>query len=371
MRVYLTLDKQACIIAGQEKFGTVSCGIDLQLLTEEERQLVAPLYVESAVRADGTREKGIDLTREYLSCGLVNNCNMPRDLYPALTEANLEGVKQIVATRLQYLEADKKLIAEREAKLAVEQEKYIAEAIENGSDPNKWVEQTAWGWSLKDRVYPMGQIASDLWQSRILDHPAIAKARQDATQIIEDKKAAKAMREQQEALAEAEEEKAKREASQRRIQQLATWVQEKCSDSDKRRFAKGLMPEDEIVGMIRTEAFSVLRDFDRLTPLKRSDIEEAFETANEDEDGDYTNIEYCRPMYTTRTPDGCAPAVFARMEQIEQLISGAQVKSVKLIEHVGYFEEYIKTNDPEANRLGIKVTMQVGELTLSREYAAE
>ena len=363
MRIYLTLNGPACIAAGIDKFGVRHADFNLQDFTEEERSVMAPLYTDGCkLTKDVTLEKGIDLTDIGVASQLINSCGWTKP-YPILTDVGADSVKQAIAARVECLKIDAANEAGREAKRKADIEKDIAEVIKNGTNPKEWMEDGAWGFKVKDRVYPMGVIPSDLWQSRIYDHPAITEARKQAEQLCAERNEEKRLAKEARQAAEAQAAKEKEESGQRRATQIAEWVKANCSESDQRRFSKNLMPESEILNQIRDQVFAPAANMARYIPLKRSDL---VDSIVDEDNSPYYGIDDLHFKVSTRTPGECTPETFARMETLEQLMPGA---TVELIEHVGYFEEKSEPDDPEVCSLGIKVTVQFGELKLSREYS--
>ena len=191
-------------------------------------------------------------------------------------------------------------------------------------------------------------------------------------------------RRQQESIAEAEREKAERLAESKRVEaqrqaeaaekanrrraQLAAWVADHGSDNQKKRFARGMLPESEIVDGIRAQAFASLNDFmfPRYSRIKDEHVKNRAEGVIPDH-----VLEDAKICYSCNELKQCDEEAFDGFMKIEETIKKDHPDAVcALYEHVGWVDGYDDENDPEVREKSIKVTLTVGELTLSREYAA-
>ncbi len=147
----------------------------------------------------------------------------------------------------------------------------------------------------------------------------------------------------------------KEAALKRRAAQLETWLAEHGTPAQRKRRERGLLPDAEIIDGIREQAFAPLDDFARFERITDADVLALAEEG------------YYEADYTTRKPESCTDEQIERVAEIERLMPGA---TVELVEHVGFIAGRTEADDPEIVRLSIKVTVRVGELTRSREYAA-
>lgn len=148
----------------------------------------------------------------------------------------------------------------------------------------------------------------------------------------------------------------KRRADARRADQLATWLATKAPEAMRKKHARRLLPEQELIAAIRDEVFAPLQDLPRFQRLTDQAVRDQLNG------NDYDGV-----AYATRDAESATDKDIELMETIERLIPGAKCE---LRQHVGFLESQRAEADPEVNRFGILVTVKVGELTLSREYAA-
>lgn len=149
---------------------------------------------------------------------------------------------------------------------------------------------------------------------------------------------------------------AKQAAEQRRTQQLAAWLAEHGTDPLRKRAARDLLPQDELLAAYRDWAFRALADLPRYRRLTDADVRAGLDLY------DGATVEY-----TTRTAESVSDATLALIECIEQALPAAQVTP---LDHVGYAADAGDDSDPEVVRQSLRVTITVGDITVSREYAA-
>lgn len=158
-----------------------------------------------------------------------------------------------------------------------------------------------------------------------------------------------------------EEERRQEEAILRRKEQLAAWVRQFGTNMQQERFTRGLLPEDEIVDTIRDQVFAPLDHLPHYEKITKQDVINS-----------YADLGYgpnSKVIFRVEAASSASDEQMARMLEIERLVPGA---TTELRLHEGVLENSSGDEDEEyAVRChSILVTVQVGELTLSREYAA-
>ena len=148
-----------------------------------------------------------------------------------------------------------------------------------------------------------------------------------------------------------------------RAQQLNQWIMDYGTDGQKKRHARGLLSEEEVIKAIREQAFSPLADLPRYKRITNDEVRESY--------GYHLDDDYCysETKFLVQSANKATDEQFALIEQIENLLSNAQTE---FRIHYGYLKNTTEEEDEKAQviRYSIKVTIQVGELTLTREYAA-
>lgn len=204
---------------------------------------------------------------------------------------------------------------------------------------------------------------SDKQASQIMEDPRIQKRWAELKQRAADLRAARAdemERRKQEDLIEKE----KKDAAQARRQaQLDAWVAESGSSMQKTRYARGLLPESEIIDGIRNAFFSPLDRFPRYMRISPNEVLKS-----------YADIHDCADendvIFSVDKPQAITDAQMIKVLTMEKSMDGLKVDSdIRL--HAGV----LRLSSPEEDekygvrRFSLRLTAQVGELTLSREYA--
>lgn len=145
-------------------------------------------------------------------------------------------------------------------------------------------------------------------------------------------------------------------AAERRSEQLTQWLETKASEGMRKRAARGLLPEEDLIAAIRNETFAPLAELKRFERLTDEDVRRGLD-ADDDQDVDYV----------TRGAESAHDEDIGLMERIEALLPGA---TCTLTEHAGWLAEANGRDDPEVTRYAVKVAIKVGELEFTREYAA-
>lgn len=149
-----------------------------------------------------------------------------------------------------------------------------------------------------------------------------------------------------------------RKAAARRDDQIKTWLATRAPEAMRKRAARGLLPEDEVIAGMREEAFAPLAELPRLQRLTDDEVRQAL---------DPEGYGSAPVKYGTRDAESANDGDIALMERIERLLPTAKTS---LIEHVGYLAGASGEDDPELVRRAVRVELTMGELRFTREYAA-
>jgi len=152
-------------------------------------------------------------------------------------------------------------------------------------------------------------------------------------------------------------EAARAEAAKRRADQIAAWLAT-APEPMRKRHARGLLPEEDIIAEIRNQAYAPLDHLPRYERMSDDDVRRELDAEDEEQAVDYT----------TREAESAHDEDIALMEQIESLLPSA---TCTLLEHAGWLTDAAGSDDPEATRYAVKVAIKVGELEFTREYAVD
>lgn len=144
-------------------------------------------------------------------------------------------------------------------------------------------------------------------------------------------------------------------ATRQREAQIAAWLAEHGTDAQRKRAARDLLPEAEVLAAMRDAAFAPLVELPRYRRLTDDDVRDGLDL----HDGQAVE-------YTTRDSEAVSDATMALIERIETAMPGCTVEP---LDHVGYAADASGRDDPELVRQALRVTMTVGAITMSREYA--
>lgn len=177
----------------------------------------------------------------------------------------------------------------------------------------------------------------------------------------EERAAARAAREARETA----EREAARAAEERRTAQLAEWVATHGTPNQQARHAAGLLPESEVVDAIRGEVFAPLADEPRYEKITASEVRATCDDYSDDYPGD--TVTFCVDPATDATAQEWD--AMARVRDLTAVIGGSV--TVRLDEHLGQWDCGDDSHPlHEITRRSLLVTVIVGELTLTRRYAA-
>jgi hypothetical protein len=150
---------------------------------------------------------------------------------------------------------------------------------------------------------------------------------------------------------------AEKEAAKK--QQIADYIAANGTDNQKKRSALNLLPDDEVLNMMRDEAFAPLADFPRYEKLTASDVPCWCDDYDEDApDANFSNS----------LADEATAEEFDSMEKFTALMPGAVVT---LRVHRGWCTKCETPDGEDGNieRKSIRVAVTVGAFDFSREYA--
>lgn len=150
--------------------------------------------------------------------------------------------------------------------------------------------------------------------------------------------------------------KAKEDADNRRAAQLKAWLDTKGTDAMRKRAARGLLPEGELIDAIRDEAYAPLDQFRRFERITDDEVHQL------DEDGLDSDQD---AVYETCTAKSANDEDIELIERIEAVMPGAVCT---LMEHRGRLED--GTPNIWLSRCAVRVAIKVGELDFTREYMA-
>lgn len=339
VRAWLTIDAKAAVLAGRNRYGKALVEIDPAKLTPEERGMLVRL--PSLDLSGGRETYGANLYDVTQPANSSTSRDCPAEFRLAIPDASLESVRAaiIAAGKWQaWLAArDEEAAAKRRAERIIAADAWMARSDEELIIPDPYA---------RARRVAVGVDASD--------HPLAAEILERLFRLQENANQHNSALDARNAENERRKEAEGAAAGMRRRAQIAAWIAEHGTDSQRRRAARKMLPEEEAVSAIRNEAFAPLDALRRYERLKAEDVRAACE--NDDEEAE---VEF-RAEDTTEATD----VEFARLEEIETVVKGAGLKAVCMLRrHVGI------CGGCEIQRASVMVIATVGELTLSREFA--
>jgi hypothetical protein len=341
MKVKIHIDRSAAIRAGRDSYGDTIVVVNLADLTEGERDLLAAAP-EHAGTADLTDARANKWPGQY-----------PRP--PVLADADdaLAAARAWLAWHGACCAERERVAEEEAAKKSLEQQEAIRRT---GEYIAYWRNQPAESFVQGgDAELPQG--GGDLpslpngFQSRELRRmaeKALAGKIEEARVLIAERK-----HHAPENLAGAERTKA--EGERRRTAQLVAWVSEHGTISQQGRFKLGLLPEAEILDLIRSAVYTPLDGFVRFETIRWSEIEHTDECAGPEGGMDYS----------TTVPEALTAGEFALCQEIEH--AAPQGATLKVLAHACE----CRACGAGLIRKSLRVALQEGELCLTREYALD
>lgn len=201
-------------------------------------------------------------------------------------------------------------------------------------------------------------------QNRALADPRLAErvAARKAWRLAEGKRITaerEEARRREEAEAASEREEELRQSALR-LEQIAVWVRDRGTPNQQARYAAGLLPEAEVLAAIEEKAFAPLAPFSRYELLRASDVC----TCDRDRYGDRDN--YCHVDFSS---EGVSEATAEEWDAAQAILAAIDPThpeaEVVIREHTGRSRDC----DQTVTRRSIRVTVTVGVLKFSQEYA--
>lgn len=313
----ITIDRAAAILAGKAAYGDTTVTVDPSTLTADQRDELATLREGDILRP--------------VSHGIGYGYATP--IVDPTPEVIAKALDEHRASRLAYLakraadkakdDADRRGIAEARIR------EWIARPV-SGRVSYSGREYTVGvpGWALS------GDIAPDLLR-------AYEAAKAEAEAEAKRQTAARLERE-------AAEREAASALAKRKTAALADFVADCCSDVQRKRRAAGLMPDSEVLDLVRDHVFAALNNMPRYERMTSGDFADADHVKFRVEDA-------------TRATD----AQFVVMESVKAAIPGC---SVQLREHMADITSDYGEDTTEFRRSYL-VTVDWNGWALSREYA--
>lgn len=328
--VQIIVDQAAAIRAGFSQYGSTIIEADPSQLTPAQR--------EELLRCPSV-EAPYDLARQFGGATCFSPYSLPADSsgrrlpLPPVADASMASLALLLDARPAAIEAAQ---AEKAAAL----ERAIQAALD--TPPEEWVRADG-SVSVPGIGYRDEQAAhaDPRIQDRLREVAPLAAARKAEIQAAAERAKAR----------QAAEEQARQAAEARREQQIADWVAEFGTPSQRKRFQADLLPEKEVIDGMRAAAFAPIEHLPR---YKKITAAEVIESDGYDDDAEV--------KFRVFDLEEATEEEFEMMERVSDLLPAAQMT---LREHVG------SSADAEIRRRSLKVTLRVGEFEFSRELAVE
>jgi len=252
------------------------------------------------------------------------------------------AVREWLTEAANVVEKSKADLLVSRAKVATEYRAKIEQWLSTPDEPRN---PTAFGLSWVEDREPYNYNGVDLAD---LKHAVAAKVERTRVMALERNSKEKACRK---ATEEVERTEAAAKVARRTAQLEAALT--RAPGLYRRRAAWGLLPDDDLINLLRDQTFAPLGDLLRYVRMTDEDVNETLGLG--------------KVEFITRNADTAEEEEIVLMEQIEAAMPDA---SVKLREHVGYLAENNAEIDPEVVRRSVRVSIKVGEFDFSREFAA-
>lgn len=153
------------------------------------------------------------------------------------------------------------------------------------------------------------------------------------------------------------------ESAKRRRTQLDEWVAANGTDGQRKRKARGLLLDDEIIASIRNQVFAPLDALPRYQNMTEEEVQDNYGCILEN---DFSGMS---ASYDVEDAESATDEQMAMIEEIETRLPGCEAV---LRKNKGYLDNTSGSQDDQAAlvRYSIRATIQVGALTLARSYAA-
>lgn len=316
MKVVVYIDQTKALLEGKEDYGYKTVEIDPAALTQEEREMLAEHQHDGVFEAT------------YYSPISVGH-------------ADADVVRQVLQARIAKKKvADEMAEANRVNRIKEFLDKTPAEFFNTQE--------------LKGFEFPRYNLPIIAEDPRDCNDEEVAALKSHTAEIEEMRQELlRKYKENQAAIKEHDKMEAERkqQEAEQREKQLADWVAEHGTDSQKARFADGLLAEEEILDGIREQVFAPLAGEERYTKIKASDVCEC-------------KIEMCDVDFEVEDAETATEKQYEYLVAVRDRMPNAKVQ---LRRHTGEGERCAET----VTRYSLLVTVEVGVITLSREYAVD
>lgn len=339
-----TNSQEAALLAGSNITGKQMIEFDPAELTQSQREELAKSEMKDGIwQADACRDG-----RNYL-----------RYYGKTISVADIDALRSVLDERIAEREkkaGEEKAKAEKlAAEIDAACQAFIAAPVEKRLYVSRSSPIKIFGITTSSFDFPYGcdreaEIAKRPGGQAALDEAKTgatrlnAEAERDHAEIVARNKAT----------AEAKA-KAEAEAADRKAAQIAAWVEAHGTENQKARHKDGLLPDNEIIDAIRSEAYTGLKGFPRYDKMKASDVCEGYD----DYDGD---THYHDVDFDVETADTLTADQYDRLQEIKK--AAPKDATVEARIHTGKCDEC----ETEEARIGFMVRVKVGELDFSREY---
>jgi len=355
MKATITIDKKDALLAGLNNEGKYDVEFDPADLTKEEREELAGCFnVTRDVVPKNVYPRGYTFKSEWKPA--LDTIHKP--VAPTVDE-----MRKVLNDRIRVRKELEKIEVELARKVWGQNVSRAVEWAE--SPPEKRIEHHQYMGSFTNSVrFPVleGTNGKETMKAIAEENPVVKDAIDDAESLafwLNLERSVSELRNINERAKKEAEEKAEKEASMiRRKAQIDTWVAEHGDENMKERHAAGLLLETEVVDAIRNQAYAALDKFPRYARLKASDV------CNGYEDYDGKTIYHDVDFSVMRNDIYLDAQEFDRMKEIRAAAPEHAVIFPR--KHYGRCDEC----DETVIRTGFLVTIKVGELSFSREYAA-
>lgn len=320
--VSLYISKTAAILAGKAQYGDTTVDVDPAPLTPEQRATLAKV---SAIRGNF-----VSLHHEHRSI----NVQLAAELGEAPTAEQWPSLLDEIGAALQAT------LADEQRKAAQAEEAHRASSI-------------AYAEACVSLAPDAGHPAKPYhFRPSLLPAPLaeqFATWEQAVTAFNE-------RRDQERKAREAQRREDERRSDEQRALQLKQWVADHGTDGQRKRMARGLLPEEEILRGMRDQVFSAI-NLPRYQKISADDVHASYP----EQDGECA--------FLVEPASSATDEQVEKMDLIEAAIPGAVVE---LRTHYGQLAHSSKEEDEQYQvvRHSIRVTVTVGALTVSREFAA-
>ncbi len=352
VNVLVNVNREAAILAGRKQYGKTVVDIDPADLSEEQRKTLASLPVNENDCSNLTEVS-------YKSPRGANSyCHVTKKL-PPIKDASPESIKALLDAYPQIFLAcvaeEKPKVAEYKAKEELQQAEEAAKkpAIELWKADK--LEALIAKYLNSDVHELIGKKLPSSLATCLIDNKWYrfelpisderVKVRIDEVQALND--AAKVYADA---------------APMRKQAQIDAWVTAHATDGQRRRFARGLLPEAEILNGMCDTVFGWLNEFTRFVKITDAEVLKAENDDDDIYDSEADACEYESKEATKATDDECN-----KLEAIERAVLTEHPSAkTTLTNHNGGLS---RNNHWSVTRKSILVETMVGEIKFARHYA--